>query len=176
MRQIRSRDTKPELIVRSLLHRLGYRFRLHRSDLPGRPDIVLPKLRKVIFVHGCFWHQHRRCIDGRLPKSRRSYWIPKLARNVARDKSNRQKLGKMGWKSLVIWDCATATLDELQAVLNRFLTSQVNMANKTCSRQFGGARKRALARLRKGLDLNWKRPTSRDELHVRKVRKSPDSR
>jgi len=85
MRRIRSANTKPELVVRSLTHRLGYRFRLHRRDLPGRPDLVFPSKRRVIFVNGCFWHQHRRCIDGRIPKSNTAYWSPKLSNNKKRD-------------------------------------------------------------------------------------------
>lgn len=122
MRLIRSQDTTPELIVRSLLHRLGFRFRLHRKNLPGRPDIVFPRLHKVVFVHGCFWHQHGRCADGRLPKSRTSYWTSKLRRNRARDLSNRRKLRTIGWKSLVVWECQTPNLERLEARLIKFLT------------------------------------------------------
>jgi len=121
MRRIRSWDTKPELIVRLQLHRLGYHFRLHRRDLPGCPDLVFPFRRKVIFVHGCFWHQHRGCIDGRLPKSRTSYWIPKLLRNRQRDKSSRTKLARLGWRSLVVWDCQTKDGAGLQQRVVRFL-------------------------------------------------------
>ncbi len=124
MRRIRSRDTKPELMVRSLVHRMGYRFRLHRKDLPGCPDLVFPSRRKVIFVHGCFWHQHGRCIDGRLPHSRTSYWIPKLLRNKRRDKLSRDQLRRSGWRSLVVWDCQTANGEKLQKRLVRFLEEQ----------------------------------------------------
>src|SRR5258708_939446 len=113
MRQIRSKDTKPEMAVRSLVHRLGYRFRLHRDNLPGRPDLVFPRLRKVIFVHGCFWHQHARCIDGRIPKSRNSYWIPKLQANTERDKRQQTNLRKLGWHVLVVWDCETVNAAKL---------------------------------------------------------------
>src|SRR5690349_14284392 len=88
MAAIRAKDMKPEMIVRSLAHRLGYRFRLHRRDLPGSPDLVFPRLKKIVFVHGCFWHQHSGCREGRLPNSRSEYWIPKLTRNVARDAEN----------------------------------------------------------------------------------------
>ena len=123
MRRIRSRDTKPELVVRSLAHRLGYRFRLHRRDLPGCPDIVFPSLRKVIFVHGCFWHHHSRCIDGHSPKSRKSYWVPKLARNKQRDKRNRAKLRGHGWRSLVVWECETVDHEPLRQRLQEFLES-----------------------------------------------------
>jgi len=121
MRRIRSQNTKPELIVRSQLHRLGYRFRLHRRELPGSPDVVFPSRRKVIFVHGCFWHQHGRCVDGRLPKSRPSYWAPKLLRNKQRDKSCRAKLARLGWRSFVLWDCQINNCDKLQKRLVRFL-------------------------------------------------------
>ena len=122
MRRIRSRDTSPELIVRSLLHRLGFRFRLHRRDLPGKPDIVFPRYRKVIFVHGCFWHLHNKCVDGRVPKSRRSYWQPKLTRNVERDYLSRAALRKLGWKSLVLWECQTSDEKALTARIQEFLS------------------------------------------------------
>jgi DNA mismatch endonuclease (patch repair protein) len=122
MRRIRSADTKPEMVVRSLIHRLGYRFRLHRKDLPGCPDLVFPVLRKAVFVHGCFWHQHRRCVDGRLPKTRQAYWLPKLAGNQRRDKSSRARLRRMGWHSLVVWDCETANVEVLRSRVGKFLT------------------------------------------------------
>jgi DNA mismatch endonuclease (patch repair protein) len=121
MRRIRSADTKPELAVRSLTHRLGFRFRLHRRDLPGRPDLVFPSKRKVIFVHGCFWHQHRGCVDGRTPKSNSDYWLPKLANNKKRDRKNRARLTRLGWKCLVIWDCETRDPKELKRQLEAFL-------------------------------------------------------
>jgi DNA mismatch endonuclease (patch repair protein) len=121
MRRIRSVNTEPELTVRSLTHRLGYRFRLHRRDLPGRPDLVFVSKRKVIFVHGCFWHQHRRCIDGRSPKSNADYWLPKLAGNKKRDKKNRTRLARLGWKSLVIWDCQTGDAQRLKRQITAFL-------------------------------------------------------
>ena len=123
MRQIRSQDTQPELRVRSLVHRLGYRFRLHRRDLPGRPDLVLPSLKKVIFVHGCFWHQHRKCIDCRTPKSNTTYWLSKLEKNKDRDKINRLRLTKLGWRSLVVWDCETSDKEVLSRKIGAFLTS-----------------------------------------------------
>ena len=105
MSRIKSKDTKPELVVRSFVHRLGCRFRLHRKDLPGKPDIVLPRHKKIIFVHGCFWHQHNCRVGRRQPKSRREYWLPKLQGNVHRDKENRRKLKEEGWKVLIIWEC-----------------------------------------------------------------------
>ena len=107
MRAIRSSGTKAEIKVRHLLHSLGYRYRLNRKDLPGKPDIVFPGRRKVIFVHGCFWHQHEdpACADGRMPKSRLNYWVPKLTRNRQRDKENEAALKAAGWDVLVVWEC-----------------------------------------------------------------------
>lgn len=121
MRNIRSRNTLPELTVRSLIHRLGYRFRLHAAHLPGKPDIVFGSMRKVILVHGCFWHQHSGCIEGRPPGSRPEYWIPKLQRNQERDRSNRARLSRLGWRSLVIWECETKDEAKLSRKLARFL-------------------------------------------------------
>jgi|TARA_B100001971_G_C18223506_1_gene558790 DNA mismatch endonuclease (patch repair protein) len=111
MRQIRSRDTKPELLVRKLLHKNGYRFRLHRKNLPGRPDIVLPKYQIAIFVHGCFWHRHRGCPDASTPKSRTDSWKKKFSENVARDKRNQLALRAEGWRVLIIWECETKNSD-----------------------------------------------------------------
>lgn len=107
MQQVRSRDTKPEILVRKLLYKEGYRFRLHRKDLPGRPDIVLPKYQIVIFVHGCFWHRHKGCSDASTPKSRTDFWIKKFKENVARDKKNQLSLRAKGWRVLIIWECET---------------------------------------------------------------------
>ena len=105
MRAVRSYDTKPELFVRRSLHKLGYRFRLHRKDLPGKPDLVFPSRRKVIFVHGCFWHGHDCKRGGRVPKNNRDYWIAKIEKNRVRDKSNLKELKRLGWKAKVIWEC-----------------------------------------------------------------------
>ena len=105
MSRIKSKDTKPEMLIRRMLHRLGYRYSLHRRDLPGAPDLVFPSRRKVVLIHGCFWHQHKRCIDGRLPKSREEYWLPKLLRNVERDRQNVSKLRRCGWKVMKVWEC-----------------------------------------------------------------------
>lgn len=104
MRRIKSKGMKPEMVVRRLAHRLGYRYRLHRKDLPGKPDLAFGPRHSVIFVHGCFWHQHE-CRDGRVPSSNREYWAPKLARNVERDRSARRELEAAGWRVLVIWEC-----------------------------------------------------------------------
>jgi len=120
MSRIKSSDTLPEMQIRRLLHRLGYRYVLHRRDLPGAPDLVFPTRRKIVFVHGCFWHQHKRCIDGRIPKSRVSYWQPKLQRNIERDRRNASKLRRAGWSVITVWECEAdkaRTLDRL----NRFL-------------------------------------------------------
>ncbi len=124
MSRIRSRDTAPELAVRSVLHRLGYRFRLHRRDLPGRPDVVLPKYRVAVLVHGCFWHRHLACIDCSNPKTRRQYWGPKLLGNQKRDVRNRRLLRRLGWKPIVIWECQTKDTACLSAKLARTLSRE----------------------------------------------------
>lgn len=121
MARIRKADTKPELVVRRLAHALGYRFRLHRRDLPGTPDLVFPRLRKVILVHGCFWHQHPGCRLARLPKSRPEYWLPKLERNQTRDRDNAAALAAAGWHVAVIWECETKDRAALEARLTSFL-------------------------------------------------------
>ena len=108
MQRIRSRDTGPEKTLRSSLHRAGYRFRLHKGSLPGTPDIVFPGRRKVIFVHGCFWHSHR-CPRGSRPKSNESFWTKKLDGNKRRDTRNRRQLTALGWRSLVLWECEVRT-------------------------------------------------------------------
>jgi len=105
MSHIRSSETKPEILVRSLLHRMRFRFRLHRGDLPGRPDIVLAKYHTVIFVHGCFWHQHPGCIEASCPKSNTKYWKPKLHGNIIRDRRNRRLLHQQGWRVMTFWEC-----------------------------------------------------------------------
>lgn len=105
MAQIRAKDTKPEKIVRSLLHKMGFRFRIHRSDLPGTPDIVLPRHKTIIFVHGCFWHFHEGCKEAILPKTNTEYWREKLYKNIKRDQINNQELEKIGWNVLEIWEC-----------------------------------------------------------------------
>ena len=107
MSNIRAKGMKPEMAVRRIAHAMGYRYRLHRKDLPGKPDLVFPGRRKVIFVHGCFWHQHSdaACRIARRPKSNRHYWLPKLKRNVARDAEHQAELAELGWRVLVIWEC-----------------------------------------------------------------------
>lgn len=121
MRAVKSGDTKPELLVRSLVHRIGYRFRVRRRDLPGKPDLVFPGLHKAIFVHGCFWHGHD-CVRGaRVPKANREYWRRKVARNRERDLDHLEELAAAGWKSLVIWECDLQQESRLSDRIKRFL-------------------------------------------------------
>ena len=120
MRAIRSKNTQPEMAVRSLVHRLGYRFRLHRSDLPGKPDLVFPARRKVIFVHGCFWHSHG-CKTGLIPKTNQDFWLPKLRRNKMRDRKNLEALNHQGWEALVIWQCELKDSRSISLRIKRFL-------------------------------------------------------
>jgi len=117
MAAIKNRDTKPEMRVRSVLYALGYKYRLHRKDLPGKPDIVLPKYHTVIFVHGCFWHCHD-CRWGRvIPKTREAFWRNKRGGNVARDKMHRADLRTLGWKVVTIWECQTRSDDAIRVLL-----------------------------------------------------------
>src|SRR5215213_643415 len=122
MGRIKSRDTKPELVVRSLIHYLGFRFRLHAPELPGRPDIVLSRLRKVVFVNGCFWHRHVGCPQARLPKVRGLWWKNKLTRNFERDVETQKRLRGEGWKVFVVWQCQIRDLSLLEKNLREFLT------------------------------------------------------
>ncbi|MDO6670394.1 very short patch repair endonuclease, partial [Paracoccus sp. 1_MG-2023] len=117
---VKQKDTTPELVVRRLLHGAGYRYRLHRKDLPGRPDIVFGKRRKVIFVHGCFWHAHG-CSKGQAPKSKLDYWGPKLAQNVERDARNLRDLENAEWQVLTVWECETRDPERLLPVLRDFV-------------------------------------------------------
>jgi DNA mismatch endonuclease (patch repair protein) len=121
MARIRSKDTSPELVLRRLIHGLGYRFRLHRKDLPGKPDLVFPSRRKVIFVHGCFWHQHPECREGRVPGSRLEYWGPKLRRNQERDADAQARLQGEGWKYLVLWECELKNINSTARMVRQFL-------------------------------------------------------
>ncbi len=123
MSRIRSRDTAPEMHVRKLAHAMGYRFRLHRKDLPGKPDLVFPGRRAAIFVHGCFWHQHPdpQCKNGRRPKTRPEYWDPKLDGNLARDRRNFEALRAQGWRVLVLWECEVEKPGAAAAALEEFL-------------------------------------------------------
>ncbi|OWQ97695.1 very short patch repair endonuclease [Sphingopyxis bauzanensis] len=123
MSRVRGKDTKPELLVRSLIHRMGFRFRLHRRDLPGSPDLAFPSRRKVIFVHGCYWHRHPDpyCKLARLPKSRLDFWLPKLEGNRQRDLRNIDALDRLGWGVLVIWECELKNVASLELKIRTFL-------------------------------------------------------
>ena len=121
MRAIRSKDMVPERAVRRLIHNAGYRYRLHRSDLPGKPDLVFGRRQKVIFVHGCFWHMHG-CKSGHIPKSNVGYWIPKLRGNQARDEKNLAALKAGDWKSLIVWECETRDIEKVMKRVVRFLS------------------------------------------------------
>lgn len=123
MRGVRSRDTTPERMVRSVAHRLGYRFRLSGCGLPGSPDLTFPRLHAAVFVHGCFWHQHECARGSRVPKSNERYWRAKLVRNTERDAEAIQALRRMGWRVLVIWECQTHDADRLRARLAKFLAA-----------------------------------------------------
>jgi DNA mismatch endonuclease (patch repair protein) len=127
MSHVKAANSKPEIIVRRLLHRLGYRFRLHRKDLPGKPDIVMPKYKIAIFVHGCFWHHHENCKKSKMPTSNIEFWHEKIMANVVRDKQCIQALGEVGWKVMVIWECEVSS-PELPEHLETFLRD--NNGNK----------------------------------------------
>jgi DNA mismatch endonuclease, patch repair protein len=123
MRRIKSKGMKPEMMVRRLVHRMGYRYRLHSPALPGKPDLVFARRRKVIFVHGCFWHLHSdpNCPDRREPRSNQDYWVPKLERNRERDAEHIAALKEAGWSVLVIWECETGDLGKLARSVRAFL-------------------------------------------------------
>lgn len=121
MGRVRSRDTVPEMLVRRLTHALGYRYRLHGKDLPGKPDLVFRSRRKVIFVHGCFWHRHPGCVLARLPKSREDFWLPKLEANRQRDLKTESALQVKGWAVLTIWECELGDIDKLRNKIKEFL-------------------------------------------------------
>lgn len=121
MSKIKAKNTKPEIIVRRLVHAMGYRYRLHLRTLPGKPDLVFAKKKKVIFVHGCFWHSHDGCKKARMPKSNIDYWSSKIANNKNRDKTNESLLEKIGYKVFVVWECQIKNEDNMKKVLNEFL-------------------------------------------------------
>jgi DNA mismatch endonuclease, patch repair protein len=123
MAKIKGTDTRPEIAVRQIAHGMGLRFRLHRRDLPGTPDLVFPNRKAVVFVHGCFWHQHWGCPKATIPRARPEFWGPKLARNVERDAESIVSLQKCGWKVLIIWECQTRDLDFVRESLHRFFPS-----------------------------------------------------
>ena len=123
MRRIRSRDTKPELQVRRLVHRLGYRYRVRGYKLPGKPDMIFPGRKKVIMIHGCFWHQHNdpNCKYVHVPNSRKEYWLPKLSLNQERDKKTLLELNRLGWEALIIWECQLEDADNIASIVQEFL-------------------------------------------------------
>lgn len=123
MARVRASGTRPELVVRQVAHRLGYRFRLHRKDLPGRPDLVFPRHRKVVLVHGCFWHGHENCRKARRPGSNAAFWDAKLARNIERDRQTLTALTCSGWRVLTVWECETRRPEQLAERLRGFLSS-----------------------------------------------------
>lgn len=126
MAKIKGRHTKPELVVRSLCHSMGLRYRLHRKDLPGSPDLVFPKYRLCLFVHGCFWHQHPGCKYAYKPKSRQEFWLPKLARNVVRDEEKTEALQRLGWRVGVIWECETKNPNLLRERILNVLAKKIS--------------------------------------------------
>jgi DNA mismatch endonuclease, patch repair protein len=119
MSRIRGKNTAPEKVVRSMLHRMGYRFRLHGEGLPGRPDIVLPKYQTVVFVHGCFWHRHQGCKNCTTPTNNRKFWLKKLEGNAARDMVKQRALWKLGWRVIVVWECETERPQDLERLRSR---------------------------------------------------------
>lgn len=121
MRAVKDRDTKPEMIVRRMIHKMGYRYRLHRKDLPGKPDLVFPGRKKVIFVNGCFWHGHTCRRGARTPKTNREYWVEKIGKNRVRDRKSRRALSVKGWKVLTLWECQLKNLDIVEKKVVRFL-------------------------------------------------------
>lgn len=123
MGRIRGANTKPEMLVRQLVHGMGYRYRLHRRDLPGTPDLVFPSRRKIIFVHGCFWHRHEGCRFAYEPKSRQEFWARKFEQNLKRDKAALAALRAAGWKVMIIWECETRNVEEISQRVRMFLDS-----------------------------------------------------
>lgn len=123
MRRVRSTNTTPERKVRSLLHHLGFRFRLHRKDLPGKPDIVLPKYSTVVFVHGCFWHRHPGCPRASTPATHQDYWLLKFKRTEKRDQENQKELHRRGWNVILIWECELREINLLAEWLTRAITA-----------------------------------------------------
>jgi DNA mismatch endonuclease (patch repair protein) len=121
MAAVHSKDTKPEMAIRKIVHAMGYRYRLHSANLPGKPDLVFSSRGKVIFVHGCFWHRHSRCRYATMPKTRTEFWQDKFSANMARDRRNRRELKRMGWKVLIVWQCELKKFEKLTERLNDFL-------------------------------------------------------
>lgn len=134
MAAIRSKDTKPEMLVRRFLHAAGYRYRLHYRKLPGCPDLVFTSLHTVIFIHGCFWHGHENCKYFRLPKSNEEFWHSKISRNIERDAKVRYELEKQNWNVIVIWECDLKNKSQREEILGKIAKELFNIRNHTCSR------------------------------------------
>lgn len=132
MSRVRGKNTKPEILLRSLLHRSGFRFRLHDEKLPGKPDIVLPRYRAVIFVNGCFWHRHKGCKVSRIPKSHRDFWINKFNKNIQRDRKHQQKLERLGWQVLIVWECELkeSQISVISNISSHLLSTSIQTAKK----------------------------------------------
>ncbi len=128
MGRVGGKNTKPEILVRKALHSAGFRFRLHRRDLPGRPDIVLPRLKTAVFVHGCFWHRHEGCKLSTNPKTRVEFWQGKFDANVARDRGNEEALSGLGWKVVTIWECQTRNAENLTVLLSEALRADESVS------------------------------------------------
>lgn len=128
MRAVKGKDTAPEMTVRRLVHSMGYRYRLHRQDLPGKPDLVFRRLRRVIFVHGCFWHGHNCARGARMPKANHTYWQNKISRNRLRDASSAAALRSQGWSVAVIWECELKDMARIRARLTKFLSQAPKLA------------------------------------------------
>jgi DNA mismatch endonuclease (patch repair protein) len=135
MAGIKGKNTKPEMVVRKIVHAMGFRFRLHRKDLPGSPDLVFPRLKKVIFVHGCFWHQHPGCKFAYTPKSNTQFWLAKLEGNTRRDALALMMLGALGWEALIVWECEISDRSALALKLNSFLAPDLDEAPRPLRRQ-----------------------------------------
>lgn len=130
MSRIKSKNTSPELRVRSALHRAGYRYTLYGDNLPGKPDLVFRKYKTVLFVHGCFWHHHKGCKRANLPKSNKDYWVPKIMRNVERDAENRKLLKKSGWQVIIVWECQTKETDKIIRIFERKIKKKTHAKRK----------------------------------------------
>jgi DNA mismatch endonuclease (patch repair protein) len=139
MALVRSKNTKPEMLVRRLVHGMGYRYRLHQADLPGRPDLVFRSQRKVVFIHGCFWHGHK-CKLGRMPKSRLEYWKPKIKGNKERDARTLRRLRSMRWRALVLWECQLKDLDAVSRLISDKICGQPELRRPRCYAQHGHCR------------------------------------
>ncbi len=124
MARIQGKNTRPEIAIRSFLHRQGYRFRLHKKDLPGKPDIILPKYKTIIFVHGCYWHRHSSCKRGRsIPSTNKDFWLKKFRMTISRDKKNQRELHKLGWKVITFWECEVSENKKLNKKLKQTFRS-----------------------------------------------------